>query len=180
MIHLRNLVPCTIVAVAACSSGTSQQPAPGKPVAQVKAPTAPVKKGPSVDEQTVGMVQASSPGKSPVPAELKFELATRPVLGEPLDVNIALVSQVPATAAAIQITPSDGLNLQSGAGDMTIPALEAAQVYRRTVSVTPTAEGVLFLSFAVTLKHDEISETRAFSVPIIVAANRAADAAPKH
>lgn len=179
MIHLRNLVPCTIIAVASCSGGTSQ-PTAGKPAPQVKAPVTPVKKGPSVAEQTVGMVQASSPGKSLVPAELKFELATRPVVGQSLDVNIALVSQVAATAAAMQIMPSDGLTLPVGAGDMTIPALEAAQVYRRTVSVTPTAEGVLFLSFTVTLKHDEITETRAFSVPIIVAASDAADLAAKH
>ncbi len=178
MIHLRNLVPCTIIAVASC--GGSSQPTAGKPALQVKAPVTPVKKGPSVEEQTIGMVEAASPGKSLVPAALKFELAARPVVGQALDVNIALVSQVSATAAAIQVTPSDGLDLPAGAGDMTFPALEPAQVYRRTLSVTPTAAGVLFLSFAVTLKHDEITETRAFSVPIIAADNRDASLAAKH
>ncbi len=162
MIHLRNLVPCTIIAVTACGGGTSQ-PTAGKPAVHIKAPVTSVKKGPSVDEQTVGMVEAASPGKSLVPVALKFELAARPVVGAALDVNIALVSQVAATAAAIQATASDGLDLPAGAGDMTFPALEAAQVYRRTLTVTPMAAGVLFLSFAVTLKHDEITETRAFS-----------------
>jgi hypothetical protein len=179
MIYLRNLVPCTIIAVASCGGGTSQ-PTAGKPAVQVKAPVIPVKKGPSVEEQTVGMVEAASPSKSLVPAQLKFELAARPAVGQALDVNIALVSQVSATAADIQTSASDGLDLPAGAGDMTFPALQAAQVYRRTLTVTPTAAGVLFLSFAVTLKHDEITETRAFSVPIIVADNRDSSPAAKH
>jgi len=34
--------------------------------------------------------------------------------------------------------------------------------------VTPMADGVLLLSLTVSLKHDEMTESRAFSIPLIV------------
>ena len=49
--------------------------------------------------------------------------------------------------------------------DLTV---EAGQVYRQSVKVTPTADGVLLLNLTVSLKHDEINESRAFSIPLIV------------
>jgi hypothetical protein len=34
--------------------------------------------------------------------------------------------------------------------------------------VTPTADGVLLLGLTVSLKHDDMTESRAFSIPLIV------------
>ena len=51
-----------------------------------------------------------------------------------------------------------------------MPALEAGQVYRQSIKVTPTADGVLLLGLTVSLKHDDMTESRAFSVPLIVGA----------
>jgi len=34
--------------------------------------------------------------------------------------------------------------------------------------VTPTVDGVLLLGLTVSLKHDEITESRGFSIPLIV------------
>jgi hypothetical protein len=41
-------------------------------------------------------------------------------------------------------------------------------VYRQSIQVTPTADGVLLLSLAISLKHDELTESRVFSIPLIV------------
>jgi hypothetical protein len=49
-----------------------------------------------------------------------------------------------------------------------LPAIEAGQVYRQSVKVTPTEDGLLLLSLTVSLKHDETTESRAFSIPLIV------------
>ena len=38
-------------------------------------------------------------------------------------------------------------------------------MYRQSVKVTPTAEGVLLLGLTVSLKHDEMTESRVFSIP---------------
>jgi hypothetical protein len=48
------------------------------------------------------------------------------------------------------------------------------------VTLTPTAEGVHLLGFTVSLKHDEITESRTFSVPIIVGAGGDGGTIAKH
>ena len=157
------LTLCAVAAIGAChrDSGTEAQP---KPAPRVAAPP-PVKKGPSAAQLTAGMVEAAIQGKSQVPVLLKFDLAQRPTVGQTLDINLAVVPQIDASGAQIQVVGGDGLSVAAGTIDL--PAVEAGQVYRQTLKVSPTAEGVLLLNLTLYLKHDEISESQAFSIPII-------------
>jgi len=140
-----------------------------KPVTTHKV-AAPVKKGPSVEEQTVGLVEAASPGKSDAPIELKFDLQHRPTLGKTLEIGIAIIPQISARLAAVQASGSEGLSVATGSADMEISPVDAMQVYRRVISVTPGAEGLMLLGVKVTLKHDEVEDYRVFSIPLIVSA----------
>jgi len=157
----------TVGLLSAChkDSGPPPQPAP-KP----RVSSAPViaKKGPSAADLTAGMVEAASQGKSQLPVELKFDLKQRPTPGQALDIDIALIPQIDAGAADIQVTAGDGLTVAAGTNQIDWPAVEAGQVYRQSVKVTPTGDGVLLLSLTVSLKHDEMTESRAFSIPLIV------------
>jgi len=155
----RVLMLATVGLLSAChkDSGTPPQPAP-----------AIAKKGPSAAELTAGMVEAATLGKSQLPVELKFDLKHRPTPGQALDIDIALIPQIDAGAAGIQVSGGDGLAVAPGANQIDLPAVEAGQVYRQSVKVTPTADGVLLLGLTVSLKHDEMIETRAFSIPLIV------------
>ena len=74
---------------AGCSNDANKTPVWQGSVA--KRPAVPQKKGPSVEEQTAGMVTAASPGKSDVPIGLKFEIDERPIVGRPLAIDIALL-----------------------------------------------------------------------------------------
>jgi hypothetical protein len=161
----RVLILCTAALVAAChrESGDEAKPAPAPSVA---APVA-VKKGPTAQELTTGMVEAASQGKSQLPVQLKFELPRRPTVGQPMDVDIAVMPQIDAGGADVQITGGDGLTVV-GPSPIDLHALEAGQVYRQTVQVTPTTDGVLLLGLTVSMKHDEMTESRVFSIPLIV------------
>jgi len=161
------LVCAACMVCAACSDGVPMPSIVAKPAAAKRAP-APVKRGPTVEEQTAGMVLAATPGKSDVPVLLKFALPHRPRIGQPLDVEIALLPQIPASSAQIDATVSNGLELAPTAARALVDGLQADGVYRHTIELTPTAPGVLFLSLDVTLKHDEITETRSFTVPVIL------------
>jgi hypothetical protein len=114
------------------------------------------------------MVEAASQGNAQLPVQLKFDLKQRPTPGQALDIDIALIPQIDAGAAAIQLAGGDGLTVAPGTAQIDLPAVESGQVYRRSVKVTPTADGVLLLNLTITLKHDEIIESRAFSIPLIV------------
>ena len=139
----------------------------GKPSAKPKA-SALANKGPNADQQTAGMTIAVGIGKATLPAQLKFGLASRPKLGEAVDVDIALLPQIPADGGTLQVTATDGLDTSKAQTEIALPALDEGAVYHQTLSVTPSKDGVLLLAFNVTLKHDEIEETKGYTVPILV------------
>lgn len=162
-----------------CHGDSSPAPV-AKLAPAAKAPAA-VKRGPTPEELTIGMVEAVTVGVSAVPVAVKFDLPSRPAQGRPLEVVIAVMPQIAAKSAVVQATASEGLQLAPNAAYVEISALDPAQVYRVTIPLTPTAAGVHLLGLNVTLKLDEATESRAFSVPIIVAgaSDGAASAAPK-
>jgi hypothetical protein len=169
MTSIQVLLLCAVAALSACNrdSTTSSAPAPND-AARVK-PKTPIvaKSGPTAAEQTAGMVEAASQGKSLVPVELKFDLSQRPKVGQMLEINLALIAQISASPATIQVNGADGLTVAPGATQFDIPAEEAGKVYRQTVNVTPNAEGVLLVGITVSLKHDDVTDQRVFSIPII-------------
>ena len=138
------------------------------PAAQVKpkAPVAP-KAGSTVAEQTANMVEASVQGKSQLPVQLKFELTQRPKMGQALEISLALIPQIDGSPAIIKVIGGDGLTVPPETSEFNIPAATAGEIYRQSVNVTPNSEGVLLLGVSVSLKHDELTDLKTFSIPLI-------------
>jgi hypothetical protein len=120
------------------------------------------------------MVEAVTLGKSTLPVAVKFDLPRPPQVGQPFEVVIAVMPQEAAGSALVEALGSDGLQLGAGAATLEIPSPAAGQVYRLTIPVIPSAEGVQFLGLVVSLKRDDVVESRSFSVPLIVGAGPAA------
>jgi len=159
-----SLAFCAAIVLSACHKDSDSAPAVAaaakpKPVVQ--------KQGPSAADLTAGMVEAAPQGKSQAPVELKFDLAQRPKVGQPLEISLALITQEDASPATIQVSGSDGVTVVANASNFEIATAEAGEVYRQTVNVTPTAEGVQLVGVSVSLKHDEITDVKSFSIPII-------------
>jgi hypothetical protein len=163
----RVLIVCAVATIGACHRESDTSPQTQAAPRVSSAP--PVRKGPSAAELTAGMVEAAAQGKAQVPVLLKFELTQKPTVGQTLDINLAVMPQIDADSAQIQVTGGDGLSVPTGANQIDLPALGAGQVYRQTIKVSPTAEGVLLLNLTLLLKHDEINESQAFSIPLIAA-----------
>jgi hypothetical protein len=163
---LRVLILLGVAALGACHRESAKAPvAPVKPRPGVSA-AAPG--GPTAQELTAGMVEAVTQGKSQTPVSLKFDLLRRPVEGQPLEVAVALMPQIAARLARVEVTGSEGLKLEDADHHFEFPTVEAEQVYRHSIKVMPTAEGLYFLTLAVSLQQDQSSDSRVFSVPILV------------
>jgi hypothetical protein len=160
------LVLCTVLLIGACHRDSETPPPAAAPTPHIRVPV--VKKGPTAADLTAGMVEAASPGKSDLAVQLKFELQQRPTVGQPLDINVAVLPRIDANPAEIQVTGGDGLTVAPGTTHFDLAAVEAGQVYRQSFTVTPGAEGVLLLGVTLSLKHDDTTDTRAFSIPLIV------------
>ncbi len=170
-----------IVAVAGCHGDSGQSSAgsrsnPAKKHAAVHRPM-------SADEQTADMVEAATVGKSTAPVELKFSLGRPPAVGQVQAVSLALIVNIPADSATVQIADSSsGLAIADADRQYAIQNPVPGTVYRHDFTVTPTADGLGIVPLTVELHHDEISETKKFALPLIVGDDRAASrtaAAPK-
>lgn len=165
---------CALAVLSGCQRQSGDAPAPKPaPEVKVKAPVA-TQRGPTAEEQTTGMVEAATQGKSQTPVAVKFELLQRPMKGQPLEIAIALLPGEAAGSATLEVTAPEGLNVPAAEAQIAFPALEPAKVYRHSITLTPTAEGVFLLTLTVNLQHDQLMDSRVFAVPLIVAATATA------
>jgi hypothetical protein len=177
LMKLRILILCGLATLAACHRDSGTTPA-AKSAAHVKAPAAPPP-GPTAREQTAAMVEAATVGKSQLAVSLKFEVLQQPVLGRPLEIGIALLPQIPAHPAVIEVTGSEGVQFAAGEHQIEFAEVEPGQVYRHSLNLTPTAAGVFLVTLSVSLKHDQMADSRVFSIPIIVAPSAQAAVPPQ-
>ncbi|MDP9088306.1 MAG: hypothetical protein M3O26_06175, partial [Pseudomonadota bacterium] len=133
------LALCAVAAIAACHKESATE----APPVQAAAPVA-ARKGPGAEQLTAGMVEAPSQGKSQLPVKLKFALEQRPAVGHVFDLTVALIPQIDAGSASIEVA-GDALSVAPQMNRFDLPAVEAGQVYRQSIQVTPTAAGVLLL-----------------------------------
>ncbi len=136
--------------------------------------------GPSVAAQTVGMVEAPAVSRSDAGVALKFAPETRPTVGVPLTVDLALVPMRAADSASLELAASPDFALGAKVRDWTLSALAANQVYRHRITLTPSAAGVLLLNLSVSMHRNANIQTSEFSLPLIVSAGPAATAAAAH
>jgi len=154
------------LSLAGCSRDANA-PAASSATPRIKS-TAAAKKGPSAEELTAGMPSAPSLGKAVLPVNVKFELGDRPKIGQLLEINLALVPQIAGGPATVQVSGADGLDATLSDNQYEIAEVEPGEVYRHTLRMTPTADGVLLVNLTVSLKHDELSDSQVFTVPVIV------------
>jgi hypothetical protein len=164
---LQSITLCALAFLAGCQKDSGTAPAARK-AAHARA-QASAQSGLTPEEMTAGMVEAATQGKSQAPVGMKFDLPQRPVEGQPVEVAIALMPQIAANKATVDVSASDGLQLGAEDNEFEFAAVEPTQVYRHSIKVIPSAEGVYLLTLNVSLKHDPLDDTRVFSVPIIVA-----------
>ncbi len=116
------------------------------------------------------MVSAVSSGGAGPPIGVKFRLETRPVVGAPAQLVLALVPtpglEISHIHASLQ--PEEGLQLQS-ARTIDIDSPQDGATLAQDVTVVPQQEGVLSLSATVVVDYGKTSIARTYVIPLIAA-----------
>jgi hypothetical protein len=114
------------------------------------------------------MVAGVSAGGSDPPIGLKFLVDTRPVVGVPLELKLALIPTPGAGISHIHGTlqVADGLQLQSER-TFDIDALQSGAPVQQQVTVMPQRAGVLSLSATLEIDYDNGSVARTYAIPLI-------------
>lgn len=149
-----------LAAQLACSDGADEQPraeraeqTPAKSVRQ---------KDPLTD-----MVSAVSGGKGGAPVELKFSLAERPQVGQPVEIDIAVLPVSPLDRVAAHFQAGDGLVLRSGDEMNAVDRPETGVPLPHRITIVPERDGIFFVSAVVLADSPQQSISRTFSIPII-------------
>jgi hypothetical protein len=118
------------------------------------------------------MVSAVAANKPPaVPVQVRFELRERPIVAQPLDIDLVIV---PMSAAIDRVSgkvvTEDGLDLVEG-GEIAATERPAEGVpLEHTVKVLPQRDGIFTFRAVVTVDSGGQTSTETFSMPVIAGA----------
>lgn len=174
---MRNFTTCFILLIALCTFGCGSKNEPG--AAGTGAKTAAVKKvaspADSLSPNLVGGVVTGKVGATLL--RVRFELAGRPVVGEPVDVDMVVMPQadnIDQFSGTVQ--GEDGLDVLSGAAvDSTEKPAFGVPIHH-ALKLIARRDGIFTLSAAMSVTSGGQSLSPVYSFPVI-AGNGLADAA---
>ena len=153
-------------ALAGCAGGDtpSSTGSDGAAATSTKAETRARAKGAVGD-----MVAAvSATGKPGAPVELKFDIASRPELGQPLEIEVAVVPRsADISQLRVVFQSNEAVEVRSGNEAVHNRPTEGTAI-THMVTVVPKREGVFYLGAVALVDGAEGSVARSFAIPINV------------
>jgi len=114
-----------------------------------------------------GLANAVAVGKTAAAVDLKYDLAARPGLGQPFEVELVFVPRMAADALEVQASGMPGLVVAGGA-DAKFDQVVADERYAAKVLLQVTEPGVYYVGVTAKLINKVQTDSRTFSVPIVV------------
>ena len=99
--------------------------------------------------------------------DLKFKLAKRPAVGEPVEIALELVPTVALERLFARFQAADGLQIVSGAESEHFEHPAKGVPVGHKITVTPRADGIFYVTAIVLADSDKESVARTFSFPLI-------------
>jgi hypothetical protein len=143
------------------SSGDAAKPSAAKPVTR-KAVNA-------ADELSRNMVSAVAANKpSALPIQVKFELRDRPNVGQPVELDLAIV---PMSASVDRVSGKvegeEGLEVVEGGQIAASDRPPEGTPIRQSLKVVPRQEGILTVHVVVTVDAAGQTSSEAYAIPLI-------------
>jgi hypothetical protein len=154
----------TLFVLVGCGSGGNPLSASGTPSKPHKSKTAS-----TPGEEKIGeMVAAVSSAKAGPPVEMRFSLASRPEVGQVIEVSVVLIPRAPVPDSfAASFQAAEGLEIVDGAQLDRVEKLVAGEPVRHVLKVLPKRDGIFALSAVVTYSQADQDVQRTFSIPVI-------------
>jgi hypothetical protein len=153
--------------LALCACGSSNAPTTASHAAS--GPKAPAATSGTADPDMVAAVSASGSGP---PISVRFRLDTKPVVGRPTQLVLALIPADGIASSHIHgaLQAADGLLLQSPKS-FDLDVTSGGEPAQQQVTVVPQRDGVLSLSASVVIDYENTSLSRTYVIPLIAIYN---------
>lgn len=156
----------TALVAAALLSACGSEEAAAPEAASTPAPAAPRPVLNSSDP-VARMARAVSTAKTGAAVEMRYEILSKPVLGTPFDIEIALVSGAEAETMTVLIAGMPGLTVTN---EVLSPLADVRTGQVNTHKFTALADqpGVYYVSVTVTTLLAGTTQARTFSIPVLL------------
>jgi len=152
--------------LAACGRGEEETAAtPAPPAADGKA--ADVAAAPPESPDDKRKANAVATGKVAAPVDLKYDVLAKPDVGQPFEIELALLPRLAADALEVEVTGIPGLTVVSG-GASRFEGVTAGERYVAKVLVQADSQGILYVNVVARMITQVQTEARTFSVPVVV------------
>jgi hypothetical protein len=135
------------------------------------------KKPPAADDES-RLASAVVTGKTSAPVNLKYDLAAKPDVGQPFEIELDFLPRLPADTLDVEVTGMPGLTLV-GSGAVKFDKVQAGGTYIQKVLVQADAIGTYYVSVIAKMITPTQTEVRTFSVPVVVGTAPAAVSKPE-
>lgn len=156
-----------LAALAACGGDEPASPAAtaARPAPVVDAPV-----DPAVAAAAKRTTAALTVGRATAPVEVRFAVGAVPRAGEPVDVELALVTQVAVPTVRIDVQGGADVQVVEPATTVSLDKVQAGTLHTIPVRAVPSRDGTTTLTVAVTLQQPTGPESRTFQLPFVVGA----------
>jgi hypothetical protein len=120
------------------------------------------------------LANAVATGKSSAPLDLKYDIAAKPAVGQPFEVELTFLPRASADSLEVEISAVEGLTLV-GSGTVNFTGVQAGQRYTTKLLLQSGADGMYYIGVATKMVTKVQTEVRNFSVPIVVGSPAAAE-----
>jgi len=152
-------------ALAACNKGDEQAATAPAPAAQPDGGQAAPAVVESPDDKR--MANAVVTGKTAAPVDLKFDILAKPAVGQPFEIELALLPRLAADALEVEITGIPGLTIVSG-GTPRFEQVLGGDRHVAKVLAQADAPGIYYANVTAKMITQVQTEVRTFSIPVVV------------
>ena len=161
---IRATVLATMIALAAGCGGSDETEK-----AKAAAKSKPAKDAAKAQSQDNRFASAVYLAKGMPAVDVKYDLLTRPVAGQPFELELMLEPRLNSDLLEFTVTGMPGIDVASG-GAASFQTVQGHQRYTAKAVIQPVEAGVYYLSVTAKASSKVQSDEVAFSVPVVVAA----------
>jgi hypothetical protein len=125
-------------------------------------------------EKQSRLAQAVADGKTTAPVDMKYDVLSKPAVGQPFEVELAFEPRLPADTLDIEVTEAPGLVLV-GEKTARFAPVEAGQTYTAKVLVQGDSPGLFYVGVVAKMSTQVQTESRAFALPLVIGEPQAAE-----
>jgi hypothetical protein len=183
---LNLFVLTALLAVAGCGPSEEEKLAEAEAAAKVAYAAKKAAAAAKAADPTATMARAVATSKADAPIDLKYDILGKPIVGEPVEIELALIPTATGDGMSIVIGASAGLTV-SGNLEASFSEANPGQAVRTRFTAKADKEDAFYVTVATTMHAAGVGSTRTYAIPILTSAppppapaeSEAAAAAPK-